>query len=329
MNSNEGSFDPGLPEAGTWTILALYQFKSFPNYKDVRVTLQRFCNSIGLKGTLLIALEGINGTVAGSEKAISDIKEFLSSGDLGVAFDAMSLKESFSDVQPFLRMKVKLKEEIVTLGVPEVDPNKSVGRYANSEEWNELVKDPETLVIDTRNDYEYQVGTFDGAVNPNTKSFREFPAYVESNYKPGDYKRVAMFCTGGIRCEKATSYMLLKGFKEVYHLEGGILKYLEDTPAEESLWQGECFVFDDRVTVTQDLSPGSYDMCHGCRRPITESDKAHEDYVKGVSCPYCVNEKNSEQKKRYAERQKQMDLSAARNCAHLGVNQRTKSAKSG
>jgi UPF0176 protein len=233
----------------------------------------------------------------------------------------MEYKESFAAEHPFLRTKVKLKKEIVTMGVEDLDPNANRGTYLEAEEWNRVIADPETLVIDTRNDYEYEVGTFQGAVNPNTKAFREFPEYVKQHLDPAKHKKVAMFCTGGIRCEKSTAYLREQGFEEVYHLKGGILKYLEETPPEASLWRGECFVFDERVTVDQQLKPGGYDQCHACRRPISEDDKASPLYQKGVSCPRCYHESSAEQKARFAERQKQIELARQRGTRHLGVDQ--------
>ena len=308
--------------ANAWVVLALYQFKSFLAFEGAQASMLDFCKRNGIKGTLLIAAEGINGTVAGSRSAIDALKERLVSGYWGVSFDAMSLKESYSEKTPFLRMKVKLKKEIVTLGQPEADPSAQVGVYVSGRDWNALISDPATLVIDTRNDYEYQVGTFKGAINPNTQSFRDFPEFVEKHLNPKMHQRLAMFCTGGIRCEKGTAYMLAKGFSEVYHLDGGILRYLEEVPESESLWQGECFVFDDRVTVKSNLTPGTYGMCHGCRRPITEADKSHPDYRRGISCHHCAHEKSDTQKQKYAERQKQIDLAVKRKEVHLGVDQR-------
>ncbi|KZX83117.1 hypothetical protein A3717_34925, partial [Alcanivorax sp. HI0013] len=209
---------------------------------------------------------------------------------------------------PFLRTKVKLKKEIVTMGVEGIDPNRTVGTYLSPQEWNAVISDPETLLIDTRNDYEVEVGTFKGAINPETRTFREFPEYVKETLDPARHKKVAMFCTGGIRCEKSTAYLKEQGFEEVYHLKGGILKYLEEMPKEESLWEGECFVFDERVTVDHDLNPGEFDQCHACRRPISEEEKASEKFQLGVSCPKCFDESSPEQKARFAERQKQIEL---------------------
>ena len=218
----------------------------------------------------------------------------------------------------FFRMKVRLKNEIVTIGLADVDPRQKVGEYVKPKDWNNLISDPEVLLIDTRNDYEYEVGTFDGAINPNTNNFREFPQYIHTNFDPDKHKKIAMFCTGGIRCEKASSYLLDQGFEEVYHLEGGILKYFEDVEKQDSLWQGECFVFDQRVTVDHDLRPGGFDQCHGCRRPISDNDKLSEKYLQGVSCPKCYDQLSEDQKKRFAMREKQIQLAKQRGETHMG-----------
>jgi len=205
------------------------------------------------------------------------------------------------------------------MGVEGIDPKQIVGTYVAPKDWNQLISDPEVLVIDTRNNYEYAIGSFEGARNPETETFREFPQYVQENLDPGRAKKVAMFCTGGIRCEKATAYLKEQGFEEVYHLQGGVLKYLEEVPPEQSLWRGECFVFDNRVAVNHDLEPGSYDQCHGCRHPITEADKASPEYMQGVSCPRCYHRLTEDQKARFAERQKQIDLAKRRNQPHIGA----------
>lgn len=299
----------------SYVVAALYKFSSFPDYQDVQPILKDLCESHKIKGTLLLAAEGINGTVAGSRVAIDALKAYLES-DLG--FRDMEYKESFSDQPPFHRMKVRLKEEIVTIGDKTVDPTRKVGTYVNPEEWNDLISDPEVVLLDTRNDYEYKVGTFKNAIDPQTKTFREFPAFVRKNLDPKSAKKIAMFCTGGIRCEKASSHMLEAGFEEVYHLKGGILKYLETVPQSESLWSGECFVFDDRVTVDHQLAPGRYDMCHGCRMPITENDKNSSAYVPGVACPHCASTQTPEKRQRATERQKQIDLAKARGEKHIG-----------
>ena len=266
-------------------------------------------------GTLLLAEEGLNGTVAGPQKGIENLIEYLMKDE---RFHGLSLKESWADENPFLRMKVKLKKEIVTLGVEGVDPNQKVGTYVKPADWNALISREDVAVIDTRNEYEIEIGTFTGAINPETQAFREFPKWLKQNENLQKKTAVAMFCTGGIRCEKATSYLLEQGFKTVYHLEGGILKYLEEIPQKDSMWEGECFVFDDRVSVNHDLEPGSYDMCHGCRSPITDEDKASPHYIKGVCCPHCYQDLTDSQRARFAERQKQMELAAERKERHLG-----------
>jgi len=236
-------------------------------------------------------------------------------------FKNLEHKESWASKNPFYRMKVRLKKEIVALGVDGVSPTKKVGKYVNPEDWNEIIQDPDTLVIDTRNNYEVDIGTFENAVNPETESFREFPSYVDNNLKNKKPKKVAMFCTGGIRCEKATSLMLEKGFKDVYHLKGGILKYLESIPKEESLWQGECFVFDQRVAVTHGLNEGQYDQCYACRHPLSPDELKSNQYIKGVSCPYCFNKLTNKKKTGVIERQKQIMLSKSKGENHIGDNQ--------
>ena len=297
-------------------VAALYKFVSLPDYEEIAPRLKAFCDQVDLKGTLLLAEEGINGTVSGTREAIDGLVNFLSADE---RFAGLSYKESFYEDQPFYRMKVKLKKEIVTMGVNGIDPQKIVGTYVKPRDWNQLISDPEVLVIDTRNSYEYNIGTFERAIDPQTETFRQFPAYVAQNLDPVKHKKVAMFCTGGIRCEKSTAYLKEQGFDEVYHLEGGILKYLEEVPEEESLWRGECFVFDNRVAVNHKLEKGHYDQCHGCRYPITEEDKQSEKYMPGVSCPLCYEKLTEEQKARFAERQRQILLAKERNEPHIGA----------
>jgi len=297
-------------------VAALYKFVKLPDYETLVPRLKTFCDEQGIKGTLLLAEEGINGTVSGTREAIDALRAFL---DADGRFDNLSYKESFYDEQPFYRMKVKLKKEIVTMGVNGIDPQQIVGTYVKPKDWNALISDPDVVVIDTRNSYEYEIGTFERAIDPKTETFREFPAYVAENLDPSKHKKVAMFCTGGIRCEKSTAYMKEQGFEEVYHLEGGILKYLEEVPEEKSLWRGECFVFDNRVAVNHKLEKGIYDQCHGCRYPITEEDKQSERYMLGVCCPRCFDKLTEEQKTRFSERQKQIELAKQRNQAHIGV----------
>ncbi len=268
-----------------------------------------------IRGTLLLASEGINGTVAADRAGIDTLLEWLNNEPrlAGTVY-----KESFSETQPFNRTKVKLKKEIVTLGVEGIDPRHVVGTYVKPKEWNDLIADPEVFVVDTRNDYEIEIGTFKGAVNPQTDTFREFPDYVKENMDPTKHKKVAMFCTGGIRCEKSTAYMKEQGFEEVYHLEGGILKYLEEVPQEESLWEGDCYVFDGRVAVNHQLEKADYYLCNACRLPITEEDKQSELYEQGVSCPKCHGTHSEEQIARFREREKQISLAEQRGEQHVG-----------
>jgi len=300
---------------------ALYKFVSLPDFKDLQAPLLEYCNINKIKGTLLLAEEGINGTIAGLPEQINMVLNFLRTDDVfkGRLAD-LEHKESYSEEMPFYRMKVKLKKEIVTLGVPEADPNTLAGTYIKPEDWNALISDPDVILIDTRNDYEVSIGTFKGAVNPETTTFRELPTWVaKEKDKIKKKPKVAMFCTGGIRCEKSTAFMRTQGFDEVYHLEGGILKYLETVPEEQSMWEGECFVFDERVSVNHKLEPGKYEMCHACRQPIGEEDKASPKYKEGESCPYCYGTKTEEQLKSAAERQKQMELAKQRGEEHIGA----------
>jgi UPF0176 protein len=297
-------------------VVALYKFVTLENFHSLREPLLEVCLEAGTRGTLLLALEGINGTIAGSREAVDQVLSYLRS-DPRLA--DLRHKESLDEEMPFYRMKVKVKKEIVTMGVEGVDPNVCVGTYVKPRDWNDLVNDPEVLLIDTRNDYECDIGSFQGAVDPRTGNFREFPNFVRANYDPVVHKKVAMFCTGGIRCEKASAFMLNEGFAEVYHLEGGILKYLEEVPAEDSLWQGECFVFDNRVSVDHKLEKGRYDQCYGCRHPITEEDKNSGLYEVGVCCPHCYDLLTADQRSRFAERQKQVELAAIRGEPHVGA----------
>ena len=271
--------------------------------------------NVDVKGTLLLAAEGINGTIAGPQTGVDAVLAFLDSQP-GLA-DIVH-KESYTQENPFHRTKVKLKKEIVTMGVEGLDPLQVVGTYVKPKDWNALISDPEVLLVDTRNDYEVEIGTFENAVNPNTETFREFPEYVEKNLDKNKHKKVAMFCTGGIRCEKSTAYMKEQGFEEVYHLEGGILKYLEEVPSTETMWQGECFVFDGRVAVNHELEQGQYDQCFACRYPITEEEKQSEHYIQGVSCHRCYDKVTDAQRSRYAERQRQIALAAERGEEHIG-----------
>lgn len=304
-------------DAPSTRVAALYRFVRLEDYENLRGPLLAFCEARGIRGTLLLAEEGINGTIAGTAQAISEVLAYLKKDD---RLADLECKFSYNTDRPFLRMKVKLKKEIVTMGRPGIDPNQCVGRYASPEQWNTLVDDPECLVIDTRNDYEVEIGTFQGAINPNTTSFREFPEWVEKNLDPSKHKKVAMFCTGGIRCEKSTSLLVSMGFEDVWHLQGGILNYLEKTPVEQTRWDGECFVFDSRVSVDHDLEKGSYDQCYACRFPIDDAQKASDLYVPGVSCPRCHDAHSDQQKERFTERQKQIALAKARGEAHIGAD---------
>jgi UPF0176 protein len=293
----------------------MYRFVDLPNYESIQAPLLKVMKDLDIKGTLLLASEGINGTVSGTQESVESLLAWLR--DIQ-EFAEIDYKLSFDETQPFYRTKVKLKKEIVTMGVEGIDPKRVVGTYVKPRDWNSLISDPEVLLIDTRNDYEFEIGTFEGAINPVTDTFREFPKYVEENLDPEKHKKVAMFCTGGIRCEKSTAYLKEKGFDEVYHLEGGILKYLEEVPEEETLWKGDCFVFDNRVAVNHKLEKSAYDQCHACRLPITEEDMQHEHYKKGVSCPRCYGKHTPDQIKRFEERQKQIELARARGQNHIG-----------
>ena len=304
-------------DATSTQVAALYRFVRLDDYESLRDPLLEFCEARGIRGTLLLADEGINGTIAGTQQAISEVLAFLRRDD---RLADLECKFSYNLDRPFLRMKVKLKKEIVTMGRPGIDPNQCVGRYASPERWNALVDDPDCLVIDTRNDYEVEIGTFQGAIDPNTTSFREFPKWVEENLDPTKHKKVAMFCTGGIRCEKSTSLLVSLGFEDVWHLQGGILNYLENTPVEQTRWDGECFVFDSRVSVDHQLEKGSYDQCYACRFPIDDAQKASDLYVPGVSCPRCHDAHSEQQKQRFTERQKQISLAKARGEAHIGAD---------
>ena len=306
-----------------FTVAAFYAFADLLNVKELQRIFTHFLKKEDIKGTVLLAHEGINGTVSGTKAAIDQFKNFLKSHNL---HESQNFKTSTSTVDPFPRLKVKLKDEIVSIGNELADPTKIVGEYVQPEDWNSLISQEDVLVLDTRNTYEFSIGTFEKSIQPETTNFREFPDWLESLESSGIDKnnKVAMFCTGGIRCEKASSLMKAKGFKNIFHLQGGILNYMEKVDKENSLWNGECFVFDDRVALTHNLEVGSYDMCHGCRMPITDMDKLDKHYVKGVSCPKCFAKKSPNQKKRYAERQKQIDLARLRNQKHIGAVSQTR-----
>ena len=310
--------DPSQPIC----VAALYRFTRFDDHAALRAPLERACREHHIRGTLLLASEGINGTIAGPHDGIvavlAHIRALPGCADLDV-------KLSSASVMPFHRMKVRLKREIVTMGEPGIDPAKSVGTYVDPQAWNALIADPDTLLIDTRNDYEVTAGTFAGAIDPKTTSFRDFPAWFRRERErllgTGKPPKVAMFCTGGIRCEKSTAFLRQEGIEDVYHLRGGILKYLETVPEEESLWRGECFVFDQRVTIGHGLVEGSYGLCYACRRPVSADDRVSSLYEEGVSCPACHAERTPEQRASYRERHRQEMLAAARGQAHVGAVQ--------
>ena len=300
-------------------VAALYKFSEIDNPLEIQISLKKTLKELSIYGTILVGSEGINGTIAAEEKENLNRALIYLRGLKG--FADLDIKFSDSKKNPFIRLKIKLKDEIVTIGDKSIDPVKTVGEYVKPEDWNSLLQEDDILLIDTRNDYEYSIGTFRDSINPKTKKFRDFPKWLkEQDFTKEDKnnKKVAMFCTGGIRCEKASSLMKNEGFKKVYHLKGGVLKYFESVSKDKSLWDGECFVFDDRVSVKHDLSSGDYDMCHGCRMPITENDKKTKKYIRGVACPNCFDQTTEEQKSRYKSRQKQMELAKQRNQKHLG-----------
>lgn len=299
------------------TVAALYRFAQFDRPDVLREPLKALCKSVGIKGTLLLAREGINGTIAGTADAVGQVIAHIRG--LPGCTD-LDVKYSSAREMPFYRMKVRLKKEIVTMGVGDLDPAANAGIYVEPQDWNALISDPDTILIDTRNAYEVAIGTFDGAINPDTGSFNEFPKWFDTNAKrlTQGKPRIAMFCTGGIRCEKSTAFVKSRGFEEVYHLKGGILKYLETIPAEESKWRGECFVFDQRVAVGQDLKLGEHGLCHACRLPVSPEDRASDYYVEGVSCPRCHDERDEGQRARYQERQRQVEAAKARGENHIG-----------
>lgn len=296
-------------------VCALYKFVTLDDYLELRDPLLAEMTRLEVKGTILLAHEGLNGTIAGTRAGIDGVLAWLNA-DPRIA--GIVYKESFENSNPFYRTKVKLKKEIVTMGVNGIDPKHIVGTYVKPQDWNALISRDDVVLVDTRNDYEYEVGTFKGAVNPNTKTFRELPQFVAENLDPYKHKKVAMFCTGGIRCEKSTAYLKEQGFEEVYHLEGGILKYLEDVPEEDTMWEGECFVFDNRVTVNHQLEKGQYDACHACRRPISYADKQRPEYEQGVSCHQCVGEYTDKQRHGFRERERQIQLAKQRGEVHIG-----------
>ncbi|WP_170439071.1 oxygen-dependent tRNA uridine(34) hydroxylase TrhO [Ruegeria arenilitoris] len=298
-----------------YTIAALYHFTRFADPDALRAPLRELCRAQSVKGTLLLAHEGINGTIAGPragiDAALAHIRALPGCADL-------EWKEATASQPPFGKMKVRLKKEIVTMGQPDVDPRARTGHYVEPQDWNDLIRSDDVVVIDTRNDYEVSIGTFDGAIDPKTASFRDFPTWWEHNKDRFHNKRVAMFCTGGIRCEKSTNYLLGQGVEDVYHLKGGILRYLEEVPPEDSTWKGECYVFDNRVSVGHGLVEGPHQLCHGCRRPILPQDMERPEYEHGVSCHQCIHETSEADKARFRERQKQIMLARARGEEHIG-----------
>ena len=299
-------------------VAAFYKFTPLYNLSELQETFMQFLKQHKIKGTILLAHEGVNGTLAGSSESINKFKDFLKMRDL---LSIKNFKTSACEEEPFPRLKVKLKNEIVSIGNVLANPQKIVGEYVQPEDWNDLITEDDVLVLDTRNIYEYSIGTFKDSIQPSTINFREFPQWVEEleNSQTDKNKKIAMFCTGGIRCEKASSFMKAKGFNNIFHLQGGILNYIKKIDEEHSLWEGECFVFDDRVALNQNLEVGSYDMCHGCRMPITEEDKVSPKYNRGISCPNCFDSKTPGQQKRYADRLKQIDLAKKRGERHIGA----------
>ncbi|MGY9058010.1 MAG: oxygen-dependent tRNA uridine(34) hydroxylase TrhO [Alphaproteobacteria bacterium] len=293
----------------TAIVVAIYHFVGLEDFEALKPPLLDVCLANGLKGTILLAREGLNGTVSGSRAGIDTLLTFLKADP---RFETLRHKESYAEAAPFRRMKVRLKREIVTMGVPDTDPGALSGERVDAKRWNDLIQDPDVLTIDTRNAFECAIGTFENAISPNTTSFREFPNFVDTELHPQKHRKIAMFCTGGIRCEKATNYLIKQGFEEVYHLDGGILKYLETVDKDESLWRGECFVFDDRVAVDENLAPGGHTQCYGCRMPLAEADRASPHYQIGVSCPHCYGKHSAEKIAGLQERQRQMDMAKTR-----------------
>ena len=311
LNTNNSTLDK-------YIISTFYKFLVLENYKELKIKFDKSLSKTNIKGTILLANEGVNGTIAGSE---SDLKKFFLYLDKFSQFKAIAPKFSSSNKNPFLRMKVRLKKEIVTIGIPELSPSNLVGKYLNVEEWNELLNESDSMIIDTRNIYEVSIGTFKNSINPKIKSFRDFPKWVQKNLidkKLSKKSKIGMFCTGGIRCEKSTSYLKQLGFENVFHLDGGILKYLENVKSDENEWKGECFVFDYRVSLNSSLEKGEYDMCYACRMPLSKENKKNKHYLKGQSCEYCYEQITIKQKKRFNEREKQIKLLKVRNLKHLG-----------
>ena len=307
------------------TVISFYKFVNWGGISKRKKDLESFCKKRGILGTVILANEGINATISGRDKAINEVVEFLKAD---THLHDLKPKYSYASGKTFARMKVKIKKEIVTIGVSDINPSETTGQHINNEQWNALINDPDTLVIDTRNQYEYSIGTFKNAINPETNSFREFPKWIDENLEELmiDKKRVAMFCTGGIRCEKASSLMIKNGCDDVYQLDGGVIKYLEEVNEGESLWDGECFVFDDRVSIKQGLLEGNFSLCHACRMPINEKDIASDEYAEGISCPNCYGTHSEDRKKRFSERQKQIKLAKERGEKHIGKTFKTNDA---
>ena len=291
-----------------YVVAALYRFVRLDDFQDMQRPIHERMVEYGICGSLLLANEGINGTVAGTREGIDQLLAYLTSDE---RLSHLEVKESLAETAPFKRTRVRLKKEIVTMGVEGIDPKHSVGTYVDPKDWNELISDPEVTLIDTRNDYEVAIGSFEGAVNPETESFREFPSFVDQELDPRKHRKVAMFCTGGIRCEKSTALLRQKGFEEVYHLRGGILKYLEEVPEEESKWEGDCFVFDKRVSVGHNLNVGEHLMCYGCGWPVDQEQQKAASFIQGVQCPNCAERITAEQRARFTERQRQIDQEKA------------------
>ena len=298
----------------TYYVAAFYKFTPLVDYKAHRKPLAALACAEGVKGTILLAEEGVNGTIAGATEGVQAVLSALRA--LPGCAD-LEHKESIADAPPFKRLKVRLKKEIVTMGI-DVDAATGAGTYVTPEEWNALIADPDVAVVDARNDYEVGIGCFDGAIDPQTENFGDLPAWLDDFAAGTNKKKLAMYCTGGIRCEKSTAYAKRLGFEEVYHLKGGILKYLEVMPPEDSLWNGECYVFNGRVSVRHGLAPGAYELCGACGRPISDADKSHKDFELGVSCAFCIGLYSDEQRERFRHRQYQIDLAAARGLSHFG-----------
>ena len=296
--------------------VAFYKFIHFPNYISYQSEILNFCIERNIKGTILLAEEGINVAAAGTKKNIYELLNFLKADN---RFSDITHKESYSEEIPFHRMRVKLKKEIVSLGRPNINLSTPSGIRVDPKNWNILLADPDVVLVDARNDYEYQIGTFKNAISPKTTNFREFPAFIKEKLNTEKNKKIAIFCTGGIRCEKASSYMLSKGFENVYQLNGGILKYMDEIDTDKSLWEGECFVFDSRVSVDSELAKGNYEQCYACRRPLSEKELQSNLYQKGISCSYCINETSDTQRASFRERQQQVELAEKRNKKHIGI----------